>query len=542
MRLYFSLTTLSPVVISKSAATTNNHECLGHIPGSAILGLVASKLYAEQNASARNETSLNAEELWGIFHSGEVQFGPCYPEAEGEIALPTPSSWHFQKGYPAIENGVYHNENITNHACLAFQRQAVQYKQCRDGFINSTGHLGEVHFGSTTKTALDRESGKAKEGSLFSYAYLEANQTFIGWVECQDDAQKDIIRSALLGTQFIGRSRHSEFGKVRIAEVDITPPALQRSENQLVLWCLSDAECFNHNGQPTFTPALGDLIPDAEGTLHVGKSFIRSHTVRRFNAKRGGLDSQQNLISKGSVLVYDIKNLSDEQLERVATQGIGINKQQGLGWVSVNPEWANSAELGATLFEGFTLRSPETAPTDLSFSQQVSNEQPFSQQLNTQLIAWANKRCQQTSQQEADRDIVHAAMKQVIIAYRNARRFNAILHRYGAGPSASQWRRIDATLRNQIQHWDQVLFKSESAICKPTNDEFGWGIEWMDNNAMVSFAGITQQIFTQQLTSHAQRMQFIEKITRYDLSEYKQLNKCSHEYGLSTDTLERAPS
>ncbi|MFA0698533.1 hypothetical protein, partial [Vibrio sp. 10N.222.49.C9] len=88
----------------------------------------------------------------------------------------------------------YNSEQISNHASELFQRpDGVQFKQCRDGFVSSQGKLGKVEQGIVTKTALDRKTGGVKDGSLFSYAYIEENQSFAGWIECQSQSQVDLI-------------------------------------------------------------------------------------------------------------------------------------------------------------------------------------------------------------------------------------------------------------------------------------------------------------------------------------------------------------
>ncbi|AXY00924.1 hypothetical protein D1115_06475 [Vibrio alfacsensis] len=114
MRFYYILKTLEPVIVSKTTATTTNHQALDHISGSAVLGLVASDIYPQK--------AHDSDLTWSLFHSGEVQFGPCYPLIDGELSLPTPASWHFEKGEKVVNKGRYQGEKITNHA--NFERQA----------------------------------------------------------------------------------------------------------------------------------------------------------------------------------------------------------------------------------------------------------------------------------------------------------------------------------------------------------------------------------------------------------------------------------
>ena len=122
------------------------------------------------------------------------------------------------------------------------------------------------------------------------------------------------------------------------------------------MWCLSDAQCFNQLGSPTFTPDANTLHPQLSGSLNAAKSFIRTRKVRRFNRARNGLDSEQQLIAAGSVLVYDLEQpASQETLQVLANQGIGVNRQQGLGWIQVNPAWSGHSQPQGRLFEPVTL-------------------------------------------------------------------------------------------------------------------------------------------------------------------------------------------
>ena len=174
MRLYYTLKTIDPVIISQTTATTNNHQCLDYIPGSAILGALAADRYS----------SLDSDTSWRSFHSGELRFSPCYPVIEDEIALPIPASWHFGKGKDIFDTGSAFlvRENIANLAAENANRDPItQYKQVRAGYIASTGKHASVKQGVSTKTAIERSSMSAKDSSLFSYSYIAAAQVFAGW-------------------------------------------------------------------------------------------------------------------------------------------------------------------------------------------------------------------------------------------------------------------------------------------------------------------------------------------------------------------------
>lgn len=74
-------------VFSAGMATEGGHEGLDRIPGQALLGVAAARLYRE----------LSTEEAYTVFHSGRVRFGDGLPAPDGTPAVPVPLAWHHPK-------------------------------------------------------------------------------------------------------------------------------------------------------------------------------------------------------------------------------------------------------------------------------------------------------------------------------------------------------------------------------------------------------------------------------------------------------------
>ncbi|MEZ8613790.1 hypothetical protein AB4559_19935 [Vibrio sp. 10N.222.51.C8] len=524
MRLHYTLTTLQPIIVSQNSATTMNHLGLDYIPGSAILGTVASTLY-QQVSDAQS---------WALFHSGEVKYSACYPVCNGELCLPTPASWHYQKMETPVSDGKYDTSKITNHASRLFERKAVQYKQCRNGYLGSQGHLGEVRKGNVTKTALQRTTGAVKEGSLFSYVYIEAGQTFSGWVECGTEQYYALVKQHLLGTKRVGRSRSAEFGRVDIAEIKApvqSPPSHKASHNsqQLVLWCLSDCQVFTQNGLPTYTPSLADLIEGANGQLNPERSFIRTHSVSRFNQARQGLDSEQLLIGKGSVLVFEDVSITTNQIEQLQQNGIGLNLQQGLGWVDVNPSWAERPELNEDL-----LFSPIVVESSSNQSSLVSVEvvDVEKTEVTTPLTRWAKTKLDQTTQGHSCRRQANELIREILQVYSRCRSYNHVKASCAIGPSRTQWGRVHAAIRNKTPDWFDILFedmnnKLSRAICKPVNDAQGWGVAWQVGNTLVTFADYFKALVSPEKIQIETLLLALERMSRYDMSTDNGLKKAT---------------
>src|SRR5690606_13316392 len=91
MHATFEILLEQPLIISQQAASAGAHQSLDYIPGSVLLGLAASRLYA----------NLPAQTAFTLFHNGIVRFGDALPVDQGETGLPMPLNWHLYKGESA---------------------------------------------------------------------------------------------------------------------------------------------------------------------------------------------------------------------------------------------------------------------------------------------------------------------------------------------------------------------------------------------------------------------------------------------------------
>ncbi|MGL6260367.1 hypothetical protein [Vibrio sp. WXL210] len=522
MRIYYTITTIEPIIISGSTATTNGHQSLDYIPGSAVLGSIAGTLYP-----------LVSEEIaWDLFHSGQVQYSPCYPLVNNEITLPTPACWHYKKLTQPIVDDVYDPAQVSNQASPDFQRaEGIQYKQCRDGFVASDARVGKVTLGVTTKTAIERSSGSVKKSTLFNYQYIEKGQVFGGYIEYESEAQGVLIREHLLGEKRIGRSRHTEFGLVDIQECHRQDEVVETSllDDRLVIWCLSDCQLVSHQGLPTFTPLLSELIEGAKGELDTAHSFIRSKRISLFNRARGGVDSEQAVIAKGSVLVYRNVSLTTAQLNLIGQKGIGINRQQGLGWVEVNPHWAASARLNkAPLFSRYLLAPKLEKQPESDVSQPESL-----------LVKWVHSKHQEQVGQVEQHQKVNGLIADILSAYQHVRSYNRVGTQYAIGPSKTQWGRVRAAVATKPENWQALLFAGRTevkgeAVCKSANDPFGWGAAWNNGQQLIDFSTYISKLFADcSLTVIAIAT---ERLSRYDLSYANQVALARHELLQTVET------
>lgn len=331
----FDISLHQPLVISQQSASAGAHHSLDYIPGSILLGLAASRLYS----------TLDQDSAWLLFHSGMVRFGDALPLADQQVAHPIPMCWHYTKG-ESYKNSDTLKANTLFDPSMESGDTNRQPVQMRNGYVTEHGQTVSPDKVQTLKTAINPDTGKAAESQLFGYEALAANQIFRFALSADDISQElwDKLKAALTGRAQLGRSRSAQFGKVMITpakEAAHTPPA--SNDNQLTLWLQSDL-LLEHNGQPCLQP-LPELIGLPEGSHWLAdSSFLRARRYSLYNAYRRHYDSERQVISRGSVLRYELPHaLSSEQLNSLQ-QGIGLQIESGLGQALVNPPLLSQAK------------------------------------------------------------------------------------------------------------------------------------------------------------------------------------------------------
>src|SRR5574344_85050 len=440
-RVYFLLTTLDDISISESHAKSFANKCLDFIPGSATMGAFAQ-------FGLRNGEDLNSNRWFNLLQNNQTCFSNCLPvELDNEtssyirLALPVPSSLHYAKLYQkTIKDYV--------NACADFEDNDQQLKQEREGYIlgyspneNSTLQKLVVKTNSVTKTSINHESQTAAEGKLFSMSLIRKNQRFMGYIQVsEEDVElvKDFVNSKSLR---IGKSRNNEFGRVSISIIENMPNngvlhtsfAELKDNNLLYLWCLSDCEFYDFQlCQPTTLPRFDNLWLDNnfDATYLPEKSFIRTKKVRLFNRKRGGLDGEKQLISKGSIICFKLsKPLSKNQLQDIEFNSIGLDRQLGFGRVIVNPTWISNYKLNSKI-NFFDLTDIDIETFNSASSGNISNHR---------LYDWLKSKSCESIQETKYSQNAKEILKEIKNIYLTSRKYNTIKDCDTWGKRNTQW-------------------------------------------------------------------------------------------------------
>lgn len=320
MKIYFSCTLLSDIVLTSQSATEGFHPSLDYIPGSKFLGIAASILY-----STKEE---NKEETLNIFHRGKVKFSNAYPVCGKEILYPMPYAWFRDKQKTKKEIYLHHKitrEDVEKHF------SGIQLKQQREGFINAEGDkYCEIIQNFSIKSAYDGVRRKSKDENMYGYFALPAESCYVFHIDIDEQAvDKDKLIECLVGVKHIGRSRSAEYGLINIEKLSSSPTTLKSNEDKstdkTIVYAVSDLCLFDSDGFVTVEIDPESFGFTTETKVEYELSQIKTRIYQSYNGKRKTRNADYSVIEKGSVIVFagKPKNKDQEYVGKLLSEGFG---------------------------------------------------------------------------------------------------------------------------------------------------------------------------------------------------------------------------
>ena len=356
-----------PVILASSDGDPSTVESLPYISGSSVLGAAAQRwLRTRQNGTdpAVDPTFTDC------FLDGTVRWLNAYPEGRGKTRL-----------LPIPRTLVTRKRELGSVHWSVFDQASAEFSETRQDEPDTQWKpIGKTPFvvlsstdddmfaceGRDTRRSPrlhhmrdDREAGRSKDGAIFSYFAIEAGESFIGHVLCDDEQQSDVVQRLLAGGPIaLGRSRTATYGGW--AEVEVwTDGASQWREvpgsvadkdepKRVVVTLLSDYLGVSESGQPEpealereVGAALGiDIAPVA--------CFLAPKDVSGYVSKWRMPRPRHPAIAAGSVLVFDGVTVDRARVAALEWAGLGIRRAEGFGRVAVN--WHGVLELAGSSF------------------------------------------------------------------------------------------------------------------------------------------------------------------------------------------------
>jgi len=410
---FIEIELLEDTVISATSATSGAHHSLDYIPGAALWGATASRLYATLG-----------EQAFEIFHADRSHFSDGLPLVHDRVAWPVPLSWHEAKFEPARFDSYLDGESVWNMA-VDSRPESEQLKQLRDAHVDmATGRWVKPRMRLRMKTAL--ANGTAAEGQLFGYEALPSGSRFLASVSVADAELLERVVSVLEEGILIGRSRSAEYGRARIRRVDPPPQVSAASPADFTtVYLASDLCLLDEHAQPCLQPN-GSMLGLGELPLDPTRSFVRTRRYAPWNAYRRGHDMERQVITRGSVLAFEGRADADA-IERLTRNGAGLYRNQGLGRLLVDP-WFVAGPVGAFESAGVTDagRPSRSEPPPDTPLVRLLRARAGTRDVEIQLVRHAEK------------------LKENLIAQlRQARRAAGVLESQPFGPSKSQWSKLE---------------------------------------------------------------------------------------------------
>jgi hypothetical protein len=343
---YFKCTLITDIVLNASLATEGNMATLDYIPGSNFLGIVAAEIY--------NDKTINVQQKNDLLHSDNVSFGDAIISENNKLHYPMP--FMYFKDKLNKKGDVYLHHKIDQKEGVVINGKKLQLKQERSGFLNIDGKVIEnINKTFALKSAQNRETRTSKEGAMFGFESIKANQEFIFSIKYNSDYEIEIVEKLLRGKKRIGKSKSAEFGQVDIQPLTLNPSKIDTfQENDFTLVYAESNLCFidKETGQSTYKPSAEQLGIEG-GTIDWNKSSIRTNSYSPWNFKRNTSNMQRNCILKGSVFYVEkgIKNTDNKS--------IGEFTAEGMGRVINNPIFLKTKSDGVLDFKILEKDNPE---------------------------------------------------------------------------------------------------------------------------------------------------------------------------------------
>ncbi len=356
---YYKITIINPIVLSSIQGDQNSVTSLSEIPGSMILGALAGhyiKIHKIENNAHLHPT------FYDLFLSGDVRFGNARLLKEDEknnlyLSEMRPISFQNEKEEEAKIQEALLNENLLKwkeeYVSIHSETNHVRDSNLTVGTIKTVGIKKSINFHHKR----DREKGSSEEGKIFNYESINSNQEFGGEISgLKAKALKEFIINNRIEIFYLGRSRNSQYGKVKfeIIEKKFANSANQKislhdfKKNHVIFRLISDTVIYNEFGFPeTNEKNLESYIKNFVNSSLSVTAILKSSEYKGFNSQWKLRKPSENCYSAGTSIMIEateeFEKLSDdhksnaiEKLNQLLVIGIGEKTNEGYGQVRLD--------------------------------------------------------------------------------------------------------------------------------------------------------------------------------------------------------------
>ncbi len=371
----YTLTLVEPLLATSLQGDPNSSVSLAYVPGSLLRGALIQHYVHKHKLGDR---LLEDEHARRLFFDGTTRYLHAYPLSKQgqQRTLPTPRSL-LRRKHDALDAGDPTSSITALDAayptCSPKARQVFEQddvlKQLGSSFCSMPGSTMYVYQPEySIAIHIQRQPAKGRalrgDGEVFRYEALAAEQQFQGVVLVDTDTDAKLIEEMLkdLETCWLGRSRSAHYGKTQISQVAIldqwreydpdqeSVPALEAHADILhSMTLLSDALLSKSDGQ-ALSVLDSDTLAFYLGLDSKAVKIDDQHSFSTITAQSGfnrqwKMPMQQEYaLEAGSIISFRLtESLSDKDIARLESHGIGNRRTEGFGRIAFN--WRYSLEI-----------------------------------------------------------------------------------------------------------------------------------------------------------------------------------------------------
>jgi|GEM_PF-4465319 len=331
--LEITLTTTSAAVLSAITGDQNTVSSDHYVRGGRIRGILAEQLIkAMKLGKSAHENELFQQAIL----SERLQYRPAYPDQ----SLPLPLNIHYVKGQPKTDW-------VDVFASLGKNTRTVGGLWT----VENRGHR-KVRPGITARfhnSRPNRSAGKSMEndaeGGIFYYEGLQARQTFTTTLVGDPTVLKMLWESlpSRWNTR-IGKSKATQYGGVEVVVKPIhsPPPPHFTGQDKVLLTFRSPVVLHNALGHPVADlETLKSYLKKGGVQVAITQAAAQTYLAESWHGQWQCRTGQVPAFKEGSVFlveaVGDANESWNQALQSWVSQGLGEMKNQGFGWVMVEP-------------------------------------------------------------------------------------------------------------------------------------------------------------------------------------------------------------
>jgi CRISPR-associated protein Csx10 len=343
--ILYKLTLQEPAIFAALEGEPNSAVSYSFVPGSAIRGALIGH-YSRQHKTAIDAANSDHRRL---FFSDKTCYLNAYPAFEDMRSLPVPSTWQVPK-YPDPDKAVMIRD-VALQATGSKGEKPQKPRYINDYYTVADGKTARLYKPRRVLNIHTRRARRsANEQQVFRYDALASGQSFIGAIQCQNEADARLIEQLLTASDqvHLGGARSAGYGRTTVKVLTVLPkweetPVLL-DDAPVILTFLSDTMLQDDRGEYVTTGQAIQTSLVARGiNCTVEPVAVRRGLIGGFNRKWGLPLPQVPVVERGSVVRLVNVQASQDAFHDLVANGMGIGTVNGLGRIAVN--WQSQEEL-----------------------------------------------------------------------------------------------------------------------------------------------------------------------------------------------------